>query len=205
MTTKQTRLATVMGGALLAGVLLTGCTGDEEPKPGTSSDSPGSTASSASSSPTAPAEAELKDRSSEVLADPPSLTVLASTPAKASSSFRGSSFTVHAVTRTDTATILTYSVTGGAGHSSPSDSLPRSWEKSPVLVTPTHAYRVVTFQEESKNWAAVANPTYRVDAGTQSGPLTVLYPPLPKGTAQVTLRGAWFNDVKVAVTDVDAS
>lgn len=195
--TTQTRLAMILGGALLTGGLLAGCTSDDDPQPKDSTSS-----GSSGSSPSGSATTELKDRSSEVLANPPTMTSIGTAKAKESSTFRGSTFTFYALTRTDTATILTYTVTGGTGSSSPTDSLPRAWEKSPALVTPTHIYRVVTFQEESKDWAAVANPIYRIDAGKESAPLDVLYPPLPKGTTSVKLTGPWFQDVTVAVTDM---
>lgn len=199
--TNPKRLATGLTGILLAAGLLAGCT-SEDGTPGPAGT--GSAASpSGSQAPDDGSEA-LRDRSSEVLADPPQLETVATAQARPTSSFRGSTFTMHALTRSDTATVLTYSVTGGAGHSSPTDSLPRSWEKAPVLLTPTHAYRVVTFQEQSQDWAAVANPQYRVRSGEQSGPVTMLYPPLPRGTVSVTVRGAWFGDVVVPVTDVTA-
>lgn len=196
--TNRKRRSAALGAVLAPALLLSGCTGDDTPEPtGTN----GSSTSSGSPSPEDSSDA-LEDRSSDVLADPPQLASVATAKAKATSSFRGSTFTIHGLTRSDTATVLTYSVTGGTGHSSPTDSLPRNWEKAPMLMTPTHSYRVVTFQEQGKAWAAVANPQYRIPSGTQTGPVTMLFPPLPEGTAKVTLRGAWFDDVAVPVTDV---
>lgn len=188
----------ILGVTLAGTILLSGCTGGGGQQP------PSSQPSSAASTPaTPPATPTLADRSDEVLAQPPTPTALATTPAKTTSSFRGSTFTIYGLSRSDTTTILTYTVTGGTEHASPSDALPRSWENAPQLETPTHAYRVVTFQQESGEWAAVANPIYRIEPGKESGPLTVLYPPLPAGTATVTLRGPWFEDVSVPVTDAD--
>lgn len=194
--TTQTRLAMILGGALLTGGLLAGCTSDDDPQPKDSTSS-----GSSGSSPSGSATTELKDRSSEVLANPPTKTAIATTKAKESSTFRGSTFTFYGLSRTDTGTILTYTVTGGTGSSSPTDSLPRAWENSPTLLTPTHAYRVVTFKEETEDWAAVANPIYSIDQGKESAPLDVLYPPLPEGTTSVKLTGPWFQDVTVPVTD----
>lgn len=188
----------VLGAVLASALLLSGCTGDDTPERAGTSDT---STSSGSPSP-ADSAAALEDRSSDVLADPPELASVATAKAKATSSFRGSTFTIHGLTRSDTATVLTYSVTGGSGHSSPTDSLPRNWEKAPMLMTPTHSYRVVTFQEQGAAWAAVANPAYRIPSGAPTGPVTMLFPPLPPGTGTVTLRGAWFDDVAVPVTDV---
>ena len=196
--TNPRRRPAAIGAVLASALLLSGCTGDDTPEP---TGANGSATSSGSPSPSSSSDA-LEDRSSDVLADPPQLASVATARAKATSSFRGSTFTIHGLTRSDTATVLTYSVTGGTGHSSPTDSLPRNWEKAPMLMTPTHSYRVVTFQEQGKAWAAVANPQYRIPSGTRTGPVTMLFPPLPKGTETVTLRGAWFDDVAVPVTDV---
>ncbi|QIK71270.1 hypothetical protein G7070_01935 [Propioniciclava coleopterorum] len=187
----------VLGATLAGTILLSGCTGGgQQPPPS------GGPPSAAPTAATPPATPTLVDRSDEVLAQPPTLTAVATTQAKPTSSFRGSTFTIYGLSRSDTATILTYTVTGGTEHASPSDALPRAWEKAPRLETPTHSYRVVTFQQESGEWAAVANPIYRIEPGKESGPLTVLYPPLPAGTGTVTLRGLWFEDVSVPVTDL---
>ena len=200
MTTPLRALPALVGAGVLCVTVLSGCTGDAATKP------TGSAASSASpsvSTSAASGSAALEDRSREVLAAPPTLTPLATTKARPTSSFRGSTFTFYRISRTDSSTIVTYSVTGGSGHSSASDSLPRSWENAPTMLTPTHAYRVVTFQnDEGQDWAAVANPTYRIDKGTEAGPLYMLYPPLPLGTTSVKLTGPWFEDVTVPVTDV---
>lgn len=199
MTTPLRALPALVGAGLLCVTVFAGCTGDAETKPtgsGASSASPSVSTSAASGS------AAFGDRSREVLAAPPTLSPLATTKSRSTSSFRGSSFTFYRISRTDSSTIVVYTVTGGTGFSSPSDSLPAGWENAPTMLTPTHAYRVVTAQDEFQDWEAVANPAFSIDPGEETGPLYMLYPPLPKGTTSVTLSGPWFEDVTVPVTDV---
>lgn len=199
----------VLGALLVTTGLLTGCTdGAQEARTLGASDAAGTVPPSASSdaagaspSPsTETLEDTMRDRSSEVLAQPPRLTTIVTSEARTTSSFRGSTFTIHSLTSTGSTTDLTYSVTREPEHSSATDSLPRAWEKAPVLVTDTQAYHVVTFQEESGDWAAMANPAYSLDPEVATGPLTILYPPLPEETRKVILRGLWFEDVEVPVT-----
>ncbi|MGL4176970.1 MAG: hypothetical protein ACRCSN_12925 [Dermatophilaceae bacterium] len=184
--------------AVAAGLALmvAGCTGDAEPG-GTSNRSGGS----ASTPSAAPSSAAPADRSGEVVGAAAPLTAVATTKGKASSTFAGATFTIYGLNRTDSSTLLTWRVTGG-GDSNSNDANVRAWENWPVLVAGGREYSVITFDKGDTNspWAALSNPVLRLDDGKEAPPQTALYPPLPAGTTEVTVRGVWFNDVKVPVT-----
>jgi len=200
--TRRRLAAAAIAGAALATTVLAGCTFEPgTPDPTASGSAPGAPGGSpsASGSPTP------QDQSSAVVGGAAPLTQIATTRAKASSSFRGATFTVYQLTRTDASTLLVWRITGGTGYSSTTDASVRFWEKYPVLVTGGRKYSVIAFDKRDDGWSAVSNPVLKVDSGHEAPPQSALYPPLPAGTTEVTLSGPWFADVKVPVTDAAAN
>jgi hypothetical protein len=192
-----TRSWTIPAAATAAALVLSGCTGGDDPKPTGSGATSGATSSSSSSSASAP---ELQDRSAALLegaATEP--TPIATTKAKASSTFKGSTFTFVRLTRTDSSTVLAWQVTGGAG-SNPNDANDGFWERYPVLRTKDADYSVVTFQQGTNEWVSVSNPVLKLSAGDKAPLQSAIYPPLPAGTTSVTVRSPWFEDVTVPVS-----
>lgn len=196
MTTRDRATHTLTALVTLAALTLSGCTGDDPP-PRTDNSS-GTPRTSTGASPTAP---DLQDRSAEVLDSAAPLASVATTKGRSSSSFRGATFTIHALTGNTASTLLQWSVTGGPGTNS-NDAIVGFWEKYPTMVVGGQEYSVVTFEKEKDSWAAVSNPFLPMRDGTTSPPQTALYPPLSQGTTKVTLKSEWFEDVTVPVASV---
>lgn len=194
MTTRPRAPHTLVALAALAALALSGCTGqDPTPSP---DGTPTGSSSTASATPSGPV---LKDRSAEVLDATVPLESVATTKARSSSTFRGSTFVIHSLTRNGASALLEWSVTGGPGTNS-NDANVAFWANYPVLLSGSKRYSVVTFEGKLNGWAAVSNPFLPLREGITSPPQTALYPPLPEGTTEVTLQGDWFEDVKVPVT-----
>ena len=180
--------------AVWGAALLTGCA-VEAPTP---------TPTSGASSPAVPgpsATPALQDRSTEVVDAAAPLVAIATTAAKPSSSFVGSTFTFYRLTRSDSSTLLVWRITGGE-RAGAADANVRFWERYPVVVTGGKRYSVVTFDKQDAGWSAVSDPALRIVSGADTPPVSALYPPLPAGTTTVTLTSPWFDDVDVPVTDV---
>ena len=181
----------------VAATVLGGCTFS----PGTPDPTASKSASGApGGSPSASASPTAQDQSSAVVGGAAPLTQIATTPAKASSSYRGATFGFYRLTRSDTSTLLVWRVTGATGASS-RDSNVRFWEKYPVMVAGGKKYSVITFDKQDDGWSALSDPALRLTQGVETPPISALYPPLPAGTTEVTLTSPWFADVKVPVTD----
>lgn len=193
----------VLASAALVALALTGCT-DDPTSPDPSGSASGSASASGSGSGSPSASPSLQDRSAELLSGAAPLTEIARATAAPGSSYAGSTFTFYQLTRSDASTVLVWRVTGGTGSSS-RDALVRQWEYYPVMVAGGKEYSVVTFDKQDDSWSAVSNPALRLDAGTQAPPQYALYPPLPAGTTEVTLKSRWFASVKVPVTDAPAA
>jgi hypothetical protein len=181
--------------AAVTALALSGCTGD---KPDTDPSSSKPSTSSASGTPSSRSPA-LKDRSAEVVDGAAPLTPIATSKAKATSTFKGSTFTFYRLTRTDTSTELVWQVTGGP-QSNSNDAVDDAWERYPVLRTKDADYWVVTFQQTPIDWVSVSNPALRLSNGVKAPLQSALYPPLPAGTTSITLRSPWFEDVTVPVS-----
>ncbi|QKE85402.1 hypothetical protein [Arthrobacter sp. NEB 688] len=190
------RSLALLAGAALVATVLGGCTDDPPP-----TDPSPSASGSASGGPSASASATPQDRSAAVVGGAAPLTEIATTKARASSSFEGATFGFYRLTRSDSSTLLVWRVTGGDGASSPRDANIRFWEKYPVMVAGGKKYSVVTFDKQDDGWSALSDPALRLSQGLESPPISALYPPLPAGTTEVTLTSPWFADVKVPVTD----
>lgn len=191
----------VLASAALVALALTGCT-DDPTSPESSGSASGSASASGSVSPSA--SPRLQDRSAELLSGAAPLTEIARATAAPGSSYAGSTFTFYQLTRSEASTVLVWRVTGGADSSS-RDALVRQWENYPVMVAGGKEYSVVTFDKQDDGWSAVSNPALRLDDGTEAPPQYALYPPLPAGTTEVTLKGPWFASVTVPVTDAPAA
>ncbi|WP_404352954.1 hypothetical protein LG324_08665 [Phycicoccus jejuensis] len=185
-----------LAGATLVAAVLGGCTDDPAP----TDPSPSGTGT-ASGGPSASASPTPQDRSAAVVDGAAPLAEIATTKAKASSSFEGATFGFYRLTRSDSSTLLVWRVTGGDGSSSARDANIRFWEKYPVMVTGGKKYSVVTFDKQNDGWSALSDPALRLSQGVESPPVSALYPPLPAGTTEVTLTSPWFDDVTVPVTD----
>lgn len=185
----------------LTGVLLAGCSSPSTSE-AISSPSASTPVTSASAAPSASSSSLLQDQSADVIGRLPELTPVATTKASSTSSFASATFTIYSLRATSTSTVLTYTITYGP-ESDYKDSLPWEWETWPVLVTPpTRVWPVLEKRPDRKEWQAASAP-YWGDPPKESlitGPITILYPPLPPDITSVSLQSAWFEKVTVPVT-----
>lgn len=207
-TTRRPRLSRAVGVVVAVGTLaLTGCTGEDDPGPNGTMDSPTSAPTTgAESTESTPTEPELTDRSDLVLGYESPTDPLGEVTGAVDLGRRPATLKVYAVEAAETTTRLIYQVTSTEGRSLEKLTI-RAWEQMPMLddTAGGKRYYVNTFDIRHIGLDAAQLGVYLPPNGAVQtyAPLTAQYPPLSDETTSVDVTMAGFDPVTVPVTRVD--